>query len=97
MPRKAENWEIDTPQPINYEVVSRLTGKKRNALEADVTRGYLSKSNLEDFLVYLARYARRDLKMRMLRFALDTEEHMERPAQHGIKKVTPKKTAKKKG
>lgn len=95
--RTTSGW----PANVDYEILERLTGKKRNALHQDHTRGYFDPHDLESLAIYLARNGSIQLRMRMMVNAM-SHDAVDRAGLRGsrkdedVAKRAAKKTAKKK-
>lgn len=69
MPRPTASWTI----AVDYDLLQALTGKKKNALEADRSRGRFKPDDLESLLVYIARNGTFSLRMRLVKAALSKD------------------------
>lgn len=91
MPRNTNDW----PYNVNYEVLERLTGKRRASLHQDHSRGEFNPEDIASMAVYLARNGVMELRMAMVVAAL-RDDVMNNPKLKGMTRNANKPVRRKK-
>lgn len=63
----------DREYSFTYRDLANATGLTRNAISQHVSRGKLDPDDLESIAVYLSRYAREDLRKKMILSAIERQ------------------------
>lgn len=66
---------VPTKLTVTIDDLAKLAGLSKDAVHQHVSRGYLDPTDLESILLWAARYASDDFRLRLLQAAIMREKH----------------------